>query len=173
MLRPVDALLLLKLAAQGPSLPTVRAIADELGISKSAMATSMRRLQEAELLIGKGRERRLNVLAIHEFLEHAVRYLLPARFGPWQRGLPTAHSAEPLASRLLGDIEPVVIPLRTGPSRGRALSPIHRLAPRAAARDRRLYRLLVIVDALRIGRARERALAAKELRSCLQEAQST
>jgi hypothetical protein len=37
----------------------------------------------------------------------------------------------------------------------------------AAARDPKLYRLLSIVDALRIGRARDRQLAVAELRECL------
>ena len=35
--------------------------------------------------------------------------------------------------------------------------------PGAARRDRALYDLLALVDAIRIGRARERALAEKEI----------
>jgi hypothetical protein len=38
---------------------------------------------------------------------------------------------------------------------------------RSAAKDPKLYRLLAVVDALRIGRARDREIAAAELRAWL------
>lgn len=50
-----------------------------------------------------------------------------------------------------------------GPAHGRVVTPIHPLAPEAAAKDERLYRLLVIADAFRIGRARDREVARMEL----------
>jgi len=43
------------------------------------------------------------------------------------------------------------------------VQPLYSSVPGAAARDAELYALLAWVDALRIGRARERNLAAKEL----------
>lgn len=43
------------------------------------------------------------------------------------------------------------------------MTPIHPLAPEAAASDEKLYRLLVIADAFRIGRARDREVARMEL----------
>jgi hypothetical protein len=57
--------------------------------------------------------------------------------------------------------------LEHGPVRGRALRPLHPNAARAAARDPRLHKLLALVDAFRIGRARDREVASAELRSCL------
>lgn len=65
--------------------------------------------------------------------------------------------------------DPVVMPLAEGPERGRSLAPIHPLAPIAAAHDPRLYLLLALIDAIRIGRARERKLAAQRLKNCLNE----
>jgi len=41
------------------------------------------------------------------------------------------------------------------------------LAPRAAAHDPKLLMLLALVDAFRIGRARDREVAAAELGACL------
>jgi hypothetical protein len=71
-------------------------------------------------------------------------------------------------AQLLGaEADTLVIPLPHGPVRGRAVSPIHPLAPAAAARDPRLHRMLALVDTFRVGRARERAIAARELRACL------
>jgi hypothetical protein len=43
------------------------------------------------------------------------------------------------------------------------LAPLYRSAPEAALRDPQLYELLVLVDAMRAGRARERKLASDEL----------
>ena len=42
-------------------------------------------------------------------------------------------------------------------------APLHKNVPKAALSDPRLYELLVLVDALRDGQARERKLAVKEL----------
>ena len=50
-----------------------------------------------------------------------------------------------------------------GPVQGAAVKPLYGSVPGAAQRDPELYHLLALVDALRIGRARERALAEKEL----------
>jgi hypothetical protein len=44
---------------------------------------------------------------------------------------------------------------------------LYRTVPFAASRDRALYELLAIADALRDGRARERTIAEKELRERL------
>ncbi len=43
------------------------------------------------------------------------------------------------------------------------LKPIYETVPAAAQRDPSLHEMLALVDALRIGRARERAMAEKEL----------
>jgi hypothetical protein len=44
--------------------------------------------------------------------------------------------------------------------RGESVSPIYKTAPFAAERDPKLYELLVLVDGIRIGRPRVRAVAA-------------
>ena len=46
---------------------------------------------------------------------------------------------------------------------GVAVEPLYSSVPGAAQRDPELYYLLALVDALRMGRARERAFAEKEL----------
>jgi DNA-binding Lrp family transcriptional regulator len=166
-LQAVDLLVILKLAALGQPSASVRLIADEIGLSKSAVALSLHRLQALGLLRDEGGTRRINKLALRECLEHAVRWIAPADIGPSRAGLPTAHAAPPLSSKLTGGDDPVVIPLPRGPMRGRAVSPLHPLAPGAAARDPKLLVLLALVDAFRIGRARDREVAAAELGACL------
>lgn len=167
-MHPVDLLVALKLAAHGNASMTVRQIGDELGLSKSSAAYALQRLRAVGLLKDDGLGgRRLNKLALRDCLEHASRWIAPASFGPWSAGLPTAHAAAPVAGKLMGDADPVVMPLKGGPSQGRAISPLHPLAPAAAANDAKLHRLLAIVDTFRIGRARDRQLAALELGASL------
>jgi len=54
---------------------------------------------------------------------------------------------------------PLVWPHPEGDVRGESLEPLYPSAIDAARRDRALYESLALVDALRVGRARERALA--------------
>ena len=87
--------------------------------------------------------------------------------GDFELGLPTAHAAGSLSGKFVGDADPLVMPLQHGPMRGRAVTPLHALAPRAAANDARLHHLLSLMDVFRIGRARDRQVAAAELRAWL------
>ncbi len=162
-LQAVDLFVILKLAAlRDPSAPA-SIVAEQTGLSNDAVALSLHRLGAMGLLKEEGEHRRINKLALRKCLEDAVRWIAPAELGGLEVGLPTAHSAPPLAAKLIGDDDPMVIPLPQGPARGRAVTPLHPLAPGAAARDPKLYALLALVDALRIGGAREREVAAKEL----------
>jgi hypothetical protein len=62
-----------------------------------------------------------------------------------------------------GEQIPPVWPDPDGKVQGAAVQPLYSSVPHAASRDPALYDLLALVDALRLGRARERALAEKEL----------
>lgn len=121
----------------------------------------MKRAGEASFLDVGGK--RANVAALKEFLIHGVKYAFPARWGPIVRGLPTAHSAPPLCDVIEGRAEPVVWADPGGEVRGESLEPLFKSAPMAARRDSKLYESLALIDALRSGRARERAVAAKKL----------
>jgi hypothetical protein len=81
----------------------------------------------------------------------------------------TLTSAPPLAALFVNGEEPIVWPDSSGDLRGESLAPIYKSAPQAARSDPELYELLVIADALRAGRARERQAAVKELKKMLQK----
>lgn len=57
---------------------------------------------------------------------------------------------------------PPVWPDKNGTECGMTLHPLYPTTPRAAAANPRLYELLVLVDSLRAGNPRERALALQE-----------
>ena len=92
------------------------------------------------------------------------------RTGPGA-GIPTSHSAPPLAKRIGSEEnDQYVWPHDEGEVRGQGISPLYPTAPDAARRDAKLYELLALIDALRVGRARERSsIAAQEIESRLSE----
>ncbi len=164
ILKPHDVVVALKLCGETPA--TYGAVAKSLFLSVSEVHVAVRRCTHAGLLGRAGDRAPLRthapvVGAIKEFVLHGVRYAFPAVRGGVSRGVPTAHAAPPLAAKLAdpGQDPPPVWPDPRGTVRGLALCPLYPGAPAAAAEDARLYALLVLIDALRIGRAREREIA--------------
>jgi DNA-binding Lrp family transcriptional regulator len=138
-------------------------LADELSMSASEVHGGVRRLAECRLF--NSSLRRVDRSALRTFLVYGLAHVFPAAPAEVARGMPTAISAPPLAGKLLvGDDDQMVWPSsKPGAVRGRRIAPLYRSAPEAASRDPALYELLALVDALRVGRARERNLARQEL----------
>jgi hypothetical protein len=78
--------------------------------------------------------------ALLEFLVHGLRYAFYTQPGPLSRGLPTAHSAEPLKSKLVASpLEGYVWSDPEGIVRGQAIAPLYRDRPcRCQERSRTL-----------------------------------
>lgn len=164
-LKPQDLLVVLKLAVQNSDEWSYGSLAVALGMSPSEVHGAVRRAGQARLLDSK--RRRPNRAALLEFLLHGVRYVFVPERGGITRGLPTAHAAPPLVEEIVDDELPPVWPDPAGTVRGEEFQPLYRSAPTAARNDPKLYRCLALVDALRGGRARERKLAERHLRSLL------
>ena len=91
-----------------------------------------------------------------------MRYVYPAEPGAIQRGMPTAHNAPPL-NNIISSEESYVWPWAESEMRGQAIEPLHPGVPGACAKDLVLYELLALVDAIRLGRVREKQQAVDEL----------
>ncbi|MCB1898517.1 MarR family transcriptional regulator [Cognatazoarcus halotolerans] len=168
-LKPQDLLVLLKVVAHPPQRWTYAALGAALGMSASETHACVKRALAAGLAVSQGRDGWQPVRpALLEFMLHGARYVWPAISGPVKRGVPTAFGAQPLASAL--NAAPGEAPVWAhagGSAKGPTLSPLYRSAPEAALADPALHRLLALLDALRMGRARERALAAELLTKAL------
>lgn len=152
-----DVLVALKLSLVGER-PRYADLAAALGLSGSEVHAAVRRLADARLLDPETGQVRGG--ALHEFLVHGLPYVFPARPGEVTRGVPTAWAIPVLAESLLEvDGLPPVWPDPAGSSRGVAVEPLYPSVPGAARRDPVLHELLALVDALRLGRARERVRA--------------
>lgn len=162
-LKPQDVVVALKLAAGGGASWTQPALARSLHLSASEVNHGLKRLEACHLY--NARERRVVRASLQELLISGLRYVFPAQLGLSGEGMPTsiAASAALSAKLMLGDEDRVVWPAADSRVRGRVLAPLYRNVPLAAAEDPGLHEYLALVDALRVGRARERALAKEEL----------
>ncbi len=159
-MRPQDVVILLKIVANGGTDWRVLPMAYELSISQSEISESLNRSMLAGLLAAD--KRTLMRSALLEFLQYGLSYVYPQLPGAIVRGMPTAHSAPPL-DKLISSNETYVWPYAKGNMRGQRIEPLHRSVPEACERDFKLYELLALCDALRLGRVRERQIAMKEL----------
>ncbi|HOU90851.1 MAG TPA: hypothetical protein PLU22_07375 [Polyangiaceae bacterium] len=162
MLKPQDIVVLVHLALRGEgwTYPTVAAA---LGMSSSEAHAALKRASAGGLYDEVRRVPRKRELM--ELIEHGLRYVFPVDRGSISRGHPTAHGAPPLRERIrLPEGEPIPVwPDPEGEARGEAWAPLYPSVPKAARGDQNLYEALALIDAVRGGRARERALALKVL----------
>jgi len=168
-LRPQDVVVLLKMAASKERSWRLIDLAQELGLSLSEVSMALERSRRARLL--DSTKKKINWQAFSEFVVHGLKYAYPVEPGPLCRGVPTAHSAPPLSSEIVSnDEDQYVWPFGDGTVRGQAIEPLYSSVPQAALKDAALHQLLALVDALRVGRARERQIAAEELKRRLHAA---
>jgi len=164
-LKSQDILFLLKLVSIKGNDWSFNRVAIDLGMSPSEVHAASKRVIKAKLASKKEGQIKPIIRNLVEFLIFGIQYVfVPERSG-LNRGMPTAHAAEPLISHFVSNNEPPPVwPDTEGEVRGESFSPLYKSAPYAAKNDTGLYQLLALVDAIRGGQAREREIAKKELK---------
>lgn len=161
-LSPLDVVILLKIIALGDKPWLQSNLAASLHISQSEVSKSLVRSKYAGLLDASAKK--VSRLALMDFLRYGIRYVFPQQAGAILRGIATAHSASPLNNTIKSE-EPYVWPSAKGNIRGQSILPLYPSVIDAVKKDDRLYELLALVDAIRVGKAREKEIAIKELHS--------
>ena len=160
-LKPQDIVVLCKLLIEHEKeLPYAR-MAEELGMSASETHAAIRRLQEGRLVTPGGRN--VQRQALRDFLKYGIGHVFPARGLEPSRGLPTAWAAPVFDGAFNTNEPPPVWAHPEGTIRGPSVAPLYKSGPDAALKDQRLYDYLALIDAVRLGRARERKFALKKL----------
>jgi hypothetical protein len=159
-MRPQDVVLLLKIIAIGHDDWRMKDLAQEVGISASEVTESLERSAFAGLIADD--KRRVMRAALLEFLVHGIRYVFPVRPAGMILGLATAHAASPLSDQIVA-AQKYVWPFPDGKDQGIMVEPLIGSVPMACLRDAALYEMLALVEALRVGKARERNIAEVEL----------
>ena len=98
-----------------------------------------------------------------EFLEHGLKFVFPQKPGALVAGIATSHSAAPL-KKFVSSNDNYVWPYAEGNLRGQSIEPLYSGAPKACLKDEKLYELLALTDALRVGRVREKTFAIREIK---------
>ncbi len=165
MLKPIDMLIGLKILTSKKDW-TQMGIAGELCVSSSQVNSAIKQLIESNLFTLRDGKPYPIYAAMKEFVLSGMPYCFPAKTGELSVGMPTAYAAKPLSSEITLGKDPIPIwPYAQGKSRGVTLEPLHKNVPKALSLfpDENLQEILVLIDALRIGRAREKKMAQKLL----------
>lgn len=180
MLKPQDIVILLKILSiknlSHEMLPQNR-VAALLCMSASEVNAGMKRLIFSGLLspvIANDRTKKIvytpNKKACEECLISGVKYFFPVQLGTYSRGIATSYAAPILEEHLIIGDDPIPVwPYGDGDKRGLALEPLYSSVPKSLTQfpDQLFYELLVLVDAIRSGRARERNIAIQLLKEKL------
>lgn len=160
-MKPQDVVILLRLLMiQDPGM-TQRDLAIDLFISQAEVSHSLNRCRYAGLL-GAGRNEVMKRTFL-DFLQYGLAVVFPTRPGPITRGVPTAHSTSPLSLDIQSN-EIYIWPWAKGSVRGMGISPLYPTLPQVAASDPDFHEWLALVDALRVGKAREGQIALDHLK---------
>ena len=160
-MKPQDILILLKIISLEEKPWSQVTLANELFMSQSEISQSIARSKFAGLLHITGKK--VYSLSLMEFLQYGIRFVFPQKPGPVVRGVPTAHSVPPL-NTIIRSEESYVWPSAKGTVRGHSILPLYKSAVNAVKLDEKLYIFLALVDALRVGKAREKEIAVSELK---------
>lgn len=160
-MRPQDVAILLKIVALNNESFQLSRLSNSLFISLSEVSESLNRSQIATLLDYE--KKRVNRQNFVEFLEHGVRYVFPQKPGTMVRGMPTAHS-HPFMKKTFSSELNYVWPDINGKVLGLKIEPFYLKQADAVKEDELFYKLLALVDVIRVGKTREIKMAITELR---------
>ena len=163
-MRPQDIAILLKIMSKKNQPWQNKDLAKELLISPSEISESLGRSAMAGLFDNKSRQvYRTNIM---EFIEHGLHYVFPVIPSAMVNGVPTAHSHPFMKKHFETQLE-YVWPEPRGKFRGLAVEPLYKELPNAVPEDADLYKMLALIDVIRVGRVREWELAISELQKMI------
>jgi len=161
-MRPQDVAILLKIVSMNSENWQLVGLANLLGISISEISESLNRSRIAGLI--DHNKKRINRQNLVEFLEHGVRYVFPQHPGSFVRGIPTAHSHIDIHKNFVSEMN-YVWPDSKGDVMGLMIEPLYKNQTDAVKLDKEFYRLLALVDMIRVGKVREIKYAVNELKN--------
>lgn len=163
-MRPQDVAILLKIIALDSNEWQLQPLSTALFISISEISESLNRSRMARLV--DYNKKRPNRQSIIEFLEHGVKYVFPQEPGALVKGMPTAHS-HPFMKEFFHGESAYVWPDASGGQIGQMIEPFYPGQPKAAKTDPQFYKMLALVDTVRVGKVREVKVALQELKNII------
>ncbi|MEM9156136.1 MAG: hypothetical protein AAGB13_14070 [Cyanobacteria bacterium P01_F01_bin.33] len=157
MLQPVDiavaAIAAYRRHQNGAWAP--KGVREDLNLPWSSLHLCLSRLQRANI-IRNGRVNRVALAALLPILQYLIP-VVPER-SRQVRGIPTGASAPIFAGQIVAS-ESFVWEFESGDEMGYAIAPLHPLIPKAVMHHPELHGVMACLDAARMGKARELAVA--------------
>ena len=163
-MRPHDVVVLLKILSMEEGW-MAKDLAASLYISPSEISESLNRSMIAQLI--SPNKRTVLRRSLFDFVVNGLKYVFPAEIGNLTYGVATGHSSPVLKDFFIFD-DSYVWPDINGETKGYSIQPLYPNQSRAAMADRSLYDKLALIDAVRVGRPRERNKAVELLHDHLQ-----
>jgi len=148
---------------------SVRGLGASLGISKTEIGASLRRCVESNLLfISNSYDAvslanfnwKVNKKAIFNLIKHGVPYLYPPKLLGLDIGIPTGFSGPALLEEVTSAGNTKIIwSSEYGDVYGQVLEPIYKTVAFASYQDEFVYNCFTLIDAYRLGKAREKEIA--------------
>lgn len=160
-MRPQDIAILIKIISNRNEAWQLSSLASSLFISISEISESLNRSKFAKLIDYE--KKKINRHNLLEFLEHGIKYVFPQQPGSMVRGIPTAHAHPFLKKHFISDLN-FVWPDPTGDIMGLLIEPLYPKLIHAAKSDDEFYKLMALIDVIRVGKIRESEFAITELK---------
>lgn len=160
-MRPQDIVVLLKMISLGKSVWQLKDIAQQLSLSASEVSESLNRSQIAGLV--DSTKKKVRQQSLMQFLQYGLHFVFPQQPGTMVNGIATAH-AHSFMQQFFKTEMPYVWADIKGKERGLSVEPLYPKQIEAVKKDEMLYKLLALVDVIRIGKVREIEVAIKELK---------
>jgi len=160
-MRPQDVVVLLKIILLDDKFWQYKDLAKELFLSPAEISLSLQRSAVAGLV--NSEKRKVHRQTFLEFLQFGLHVVFPVIPGGIVNGLYTAHS-HPFMKQFFTSEAAYVWPDVMGKDRGQSILPLYKDVVKAALQDEDLYKMLALLDIVRVGKMRELKIAIKELK---------
>lgn len=165
-MRPQDIVVLLKIIIKGKDSWQNKDLANQLFISQAEISASLDRSLMGGLI--NFDKKRVHKQTLWEFIEYGLHVVFPVKPGGITTGMFTAHS-HPYMQQYFTSNEQYVWSDLDSNGRGQSILPLYKNAVKAAQADITLYKMLALIDVIRVGKARELKIALEELRKMTYE----
>ncbi|MEY2901808.1 MAG: hypothetical protein RLY89_914 [Bacteroidota bacterium] len=155
-MRPQDIVILLKIVVLGNKEWQFQDLARSLYISSAEVSESLNRSSFSGLI--DTNRKKVAKIAFTEFLKYGLPYVFPQTPGPLSRGMATSHGHSLLKKHIVSS-STYVWPDFEGKDYGQAIEPLYPNQVIAAKEDEKLYEALAMLDAIRVGKVREKKFA--------------
>jgi predicted transcriptional regulator len=160
-MRPQDIPVLLKIISLEDTPWGIQPLSNSLFISLSEVSESLNRSRIAGLVDHS--KKRVNRQSLMEFIEFGVKYVFPQEPSAMNKGMATGLS-HPFMKDIFNSEYKYVWPDAKGELVGLVIEPFYDKQPAAARLDPLFYKLLALMDVVRVGKVREVNVALTEIR---------